>query len=156
MDQLITSLPALLRAAGDTEEVRKVAAVAAWNHVAGESLRQQTQATDLQQYRLIVAVEDDIWKRQLEAMRGQLAHRLTKLLGPGVVTFIEFRVDQKAVTAARESRAMPRADTGRELERPIPFELITAAAAIQNSKLRKAFLGAAMSCEKRCETREGD
>ena len=156
MDQLINSLPALLRAAGDTEEVRKVAAIAAWNHVAGESLRQQTQATDLQHNRLVVAVEDDIWKRQLEAMRGQLAHRLTRLLGPGVVTFIEFRVDQKAVKAARESWARPSAGTRREFERPIPFELITAAAAIQDSKLRKAFLGAALSCEKRCEKRERD
>jgi hypothetical protein len=153
MDQLITSLPALLRAAGDTEDVRKVAAIAAWNHVAGESLRQQTQANDLQQNRLIVAVEDDIWKRQLEAMRGQLAHRLSRLLGPGVVAFIEFRVDQRAVKAARDSRAMPRADTRRESERPIPFELIAAATAIPDSKLRKAFLGAAMSCEKRRETK---
>jgi hypothetical protein len=153
MDQLINSLPALLRAAGDSEEIRKVAAVAAWNHVAGESLRQQTQANDLQDNRLIVAVEDDIWKRQLESMRGQLARRLSKLLGAGVVTFIEFRVDQKAVKAAQDSRAMARAATSREAERPIPFELITAATAIQDSKLRKAFLGAAMSCEKRRETK---
>jgi hypothetical protein len=59
MDQLIDSLPALLRVAGDSEEIRKIAAVAARNHVAGDSLQQQTQETTSEN-RLIVAVEDDI------------------------------------------------------------------------------------------------
>jgi hypothetical protein len=66
MDQLIASLPALLRTAGDTEEIRETAAVVAWNHVAGEGLRQQTAAIGMRQQRLIVAVADNIWRSQLE------------------------------------------------------------------------------------------
>ena len=41
MEQLINSLPALLRAAGNAEEVTEAAALAVWNHVAGAGLRQQ-------------------------------------------------------------------------------------------------------------------
>ena len=48
MDQLINSLPALLLAAGNAEEVTEAAALAVWNHVAGEGLRQHTAARSLQ------------------------------------------------------------------------------------------------------------
>ena len=149
MDQLINSLPALLQAAGDTEEIRQTAAVVAWNHVAGEGLRQQTAATGLQQGRLIVAVADDIWRRQLESMSGQLLFRLNALLGQGVVTFIEFRVHPKGIPAEHKRPAATNANA--ETEMAIPFELVSAAAAINNSALRKAFLGAALSCTRRME-----
>lgn len=152
MDQLINSLPALLQAAGDTEEIKEVAAVVAWNHVAGEGLRQQTAPISLRQQRLIVAVADAIWKRQLESMGGQLVFRLNSLLGRGVIRFIEFQVNPGAVQAAQNSRPAPQNERPKpEREMAIPFELVTAAAAIHDSKLRKAFLGAAMSCARRLE-----
>ena len=163
MEQLINSLPALLQAAGDTKEIRETAAVVAWNHVAGETLRQQTAAIGLQQQRLIVAVSDAIWKRQLESMGGQLLYRLRSLLGPGVVTFVEFQVDPKAIRSAQNKRQaedeMP-SSPAREMpssparEMPIPFELVAAAASIHDGKLRRAFLGAAMSCARRMERNE--
>ena len=152
MDQLINSLPALLQVAGDTEEIREAAAVVAWNHVAGEGLRQQTAPIGLRQHRLIIAVADAIWKRQLESISGQLLFRLNSLLGRGVVTFIEFQVNPRTLQSAKDSRqAMHNVQPKPELEMPIPFELVSAAAAIHDSKLRKAFLGAAMSCAKRME-----
>jgi hypothetical protein len=54
------------------------------------------------------------------------------------------------VQAARASRA----DTvnvrrKRNSEMVVPFELLSAAAAIHDRELRKAFLGAAMSCARR-------
>lgn len=152
MDQLINSLPALLQAAGDTEEIRETAAVAAWNHIAGEGLRRQTAPIGLRQHRLIVAVADAIWKRQLELISGRLLFRLNSLLGRDVVTFIEFQIDPGAIQSARDSQQAPEnvlPKPGREM--PIPFELVTAAAAIQDTKLRRAFLGAAMSCARRME-----
>lgn len=152
MDQLISSLPALLQVAGETDEIRETAAVVAWNHVAGTGLRRQTAAIALHQSRLIVAVADAIWKRQLEAMGGQLLFRINSLLGQGVVAFIEFQVDPNAIQSAREreptaQKVRPKA----EYEMAIPFELLSAAAAIHDSALRKAFIGAAMSCVKRNE-----
>jgi len=155
MDQLINSLPALLQVAGDTKEIRETAAVVAWNHVAGEGLRQQTAPIGVQQHRLIVAVTDAIWKRQLESMCGQLLFRLNSLLGRGVVTFIEFQVDPRAIESARKDRqAMENVRPKLKREMVIPFELVSAAASIRDSRLRKAFLGAAMSCARRMERQE--
>ena len=127
----------------------------AWDHVAGEGLRQQTTPIGLQEQRLVVAVADGIWRRQLSLMSNQLLFRLNSLLGQRVVTFIEFQVQPEAIEAARVKRqaaAGIRPTPAREM--PIPFELVTAAAAIHDSKLRKAFLGAAMSCARRMETAE--
>jgi len=150
MDQLINSLPALMKAAGNAEQIRETAAAVAWNHVAGEGLRQHAVPVGLRQQTLIVAVADQIWRRQLESMRGQLLFRLSSLLGRGVVTFIEFQIDPSKVQAARASRA----DTENvrrksDAEMAVPFELLSAAAAIHDRELRKAFLGAAMSCARR-------
>ena len=155
MDQLINSLPALLRAAGDTEEIRETAALVAWNHVAGEGLRKQTAPIGLRQHRLIVAVADTIWRRQLESISSHLLFRLNSLLGRGVVTFIEFQVDPRAIQSANASRqATENVRSQPEREMAIPFELISAAAAIHDSGLRKAFIGAAMSCVRRMERDE--
>lgn len=152
MDQLIHSLPALLQAAGDTAEIRETATIVAWNHVAGEALRQQTAPIALQQQRLLIAVSDAIWKRQLEGMGAQLLFRLSSLLGRDVVTFIEFRVEPNAVQAANKKRAATRnVQAAPASDMAIPFELLTAATAISDSKLRRAFLGAAMSCARRME-----
>jgi len=142
MDQLINSLPALLRAAGDVKEVALTAASSAWDHIAGEALRSHTMVIDLNDQRLIVAVEDKVWQRQLESMRGQLLFRLNSVLGTGTVKFIEYQVDSRAIEgrkAKTEKRAQP---TNLEA---IPLEVVTAAASIQNPALRRAFLGAAAS-----------
>ena len=39
MNQLIKSLPNVLRAANDSEEVAEAAAIAAWKHAAGDGLK---------------------------------------------------------------------------------------------------------------------
>lgn len=156
MDQLINSLPALLQAAGDAEEITEAAALAVWNHVAGDALRQQTVATRLQNQKLTVAVSDSVWQTQLESMSGQFLFRLNALLGQGTIRFIEFRVDSKTLETYRKQKPrmqnMP-ADK-RSASEPIPFELISAAAAIHDPDLRRAFLGAATSCVRRRETNQ--
>jgi hypothetical protein len=155
MDQLINSLSAVLAAAGATEEIRQTAALAAWNHVAGEAVSQQTAPLGLRENRLVIAVKDFIWRRQLESIGGQLLFRLNSLLGQDVVRFIEFHVNPQAVQSANARRQPLRnRPPAPDRERVIPFELVTAAATIQNSRLRKAFLGAAMSCAKRMEEGE--
>jgi hypothetical protein len=156
MDQLINSLPVLLRAAGNTEEVTEAAALAVWNHVAGEGLRPQAVATSLQKQKLSVAVLDSVWQQQLESMSGQFLFRLNALLGQGAIRFIEFRVDAKTLETKRKQKTqmqnMP-ADR-RSAHEPIPFELISAATSIHDPDLRRAFLGAASSCVRRRETNQ--
>src|SRR5947207_14229895 len=102
MDQVINSLPALLRLAGDVEEVALMAARAAWGHVAGEAVRNHTLATAFREKRLRVVVSYAVWQRQLESMSGPLLYRLNSLIEVGAITFIEFYVDP--VRLANRSR----------------------------------------------------
>jgi K+-transporting ATPase c subunit len=71
-------------------------------------------------------------------------------MGTGTVKFIEYRVDAPAIEN-RVSKA-------RKVEQPassevVPVELVTAAASINDPKLRRAFLGAASSSLQRRKSR---
>jgi hypothetical protein len=153
MEQLINSLPILLRNSDGAEELSEAAAIAAWNHVAGEALRRNAVPVRLHEKTLSVAVTDPVWQRQLVSMSGQLLQALNSLLGQNVIRFLDFRVDSNAVQGERQKRvqAAQRAGAAGTTDGPIPFELLSAAASIHDHKLRKAFLGAAMSCAKRLE-----
>lgn len=154
MDDLIRTLPKLLRAAGETEEILEAAALVAWRRVAGEGLR--TQAVPFRLYRktLIVAVADTTWQKQLEAISGQLLFRINSLLGQAIVTFIEFRVDPKTV---RAERAAAKAQEINQIEQErralisVSGEISVAANAIHDDDLRRRFLLAAGSCIDRRE-----
>jgi hypothetical protein len=154
MDDLIRTLPKLLRAAGETEEVMEAAALVAWRRVAGEGLRGQAVPFRLYRKTLTVAVMDATWQKQLEAMSGQLLFRLNSLLGQAVVTFIEFRIDPKTVRAERarlQLRETNRLEQERRALRSINGEISAAADAIHDEDLRRRFLLAAGSCIDRRE-----
>ncbi|MFN2456057.1 MAG: DUF721 domain-containing protein [Pyrinomonadaceae bacterium] len=154
MEDLIRTLPKLLRAAGEGEEINEAAACVAWRLVAGEALRGQAVPFRLYRKTLIVAVADTTWQRQLEAMSGQLLFRLNSVLGQALVTYIEFRVDAKTVTEARA--ALPqKADRAQQEKRALATTSgqLRAAAdeAIHDEDLRRRFLLAAGSCIDRRE-----
>jgi hypothetical protein len=149
MDQLIKTLPAILRASGASEEFRQAACLAAWKQAVGEGLSIHAVPIQLAQQRLVVVVADPIWLRQLEQMRGQLLYRLNAVLGQPLVTSIELRVDPKAVASARGDQA--KVNQRPEVNYQVPPELLSAAAGIEDSGLRRAFLGAAISCIRRLE-----
>jgi hypothetical protein len=154
MDDLIRTLPKLLRAAGETEEVLEAAALVAWKRVAGEGLRAQAVPFRLYRKTLIVAVADATWQKQLEAMSGQLLFRLNSLLGQAVVTYIEFRIDPKTVRAERaalQDEASDRSEQERRAMKSVSGEISLAAAAIHDEDLRRRFLLAAGSCIDRRE-----
>ena len=153
MNRLIETLPAILKASGDSEAVTEAACLAAWKHDVGEGLSTHTVPVQLQQQQLVVAVADNIWKKQLEHMRGQLLYRLNSVLGQPLVKSIELRVDPKTVEIARASHAGSSTPIG---DYQIPPELLTAAAAIDDAELRRAFLGAASSCVRRLENPQSE
>jgi hypothetical protein len=155
MDDLIRTLPKLLRAAGETEEVLEAAALVAWRRVAGEGLRAQAVPFRLYRKTLIVAVADVTWQKQLEAMSGQLLFRLNSLLGQAVVTYIEFRIDPKTVRAERSRlhvEVTNRVEQERRALQSISGEISEAADAIHDDDLRHRFLLAAGSCIDRRES----
>lgn len=149
MDNLIKTLPAILKASGASEEVSEAACIAAWKHAVGEGLSGHTVPIQLLNKTLVVAVADGIWKRQLDQMRGQLLYRLNSVLGQPLVASLELRVDPKTLARAREPVA--NANKGKDLNYQVPAELLSAAAEIQDVELRRAFLGAATSCVRRLE-----
>jgi hypothetical protein len=154
MDALIRSLPNLLRAAGEAEEVLEVAAFIAWRRVAGEGLRGQAVPFRLYRKTLVVAVADSTWQKQLEAVSPQLLFRLNSLLGQAVVTFIEFRIDPKTVQTERMAMKLQEKKTVEQERRALQSvtgEITTAADAIHDDDLRRRFLLAAGSCIERRE-----
>ena len=136
MNQLIKSLPNVLRAAGDSAEVAEAAAIAAWKFAAGEGLKGRAVPVKLEERTLTVAVADAIWQKQLHSMRGQLLFRVNSILGQPVVGAIEFVIDPKLGNAPADEQ-MPKEDT---LDNEVPLELWSAASAIHDKELRRKFL----------------
>jgi len=145
MNQLIKSLPGVLRASGNAEEVAQAAAIAAWKHAAGEGLKDHAVPVKLEHRTLTVAVADVIWQKQLHAMRGQMMFRVNSILGQPIVSAIEFVIDPKIVKALPE---LPKS-ADEPLDNEVPLELWSAANAIHDKELRKSFLKTAMASLKR-------
>jgi hypothetical protein len=145
MNQLIKSLPQVLRAAGGSAEVAEAAALAAWKHAAGDGLKEHAVAFKLENRVLTVAVADPIWQRQLTSMRGQLLFRVNSILGQPLVSALDFVIDQERA----KSRVEPPEKPEEPLDNEVPLELWSAANAIHDKELRKSFLKTALLALKR-------
>ncbi|HKU74294.1 MAG TPA: DciA family protein [Pyrinomonadaceae bacterium] len=140
MNQLIKSLPGVLRAAGDSTEVAEAAAIAAWKHAAGDGLKEHAVPLKLEDRTLRIAVADAIWQKQLHSMRGQLLFRINSILGKPLVGALDFVVDPKLAKPPVEQPAQ----RDELLDNEVPIELWSAASAIQDKDLRKKFLKTAL------------
>ena len=145
MNQLIKSLPTVLRASGNAAEVAEAAASAAWKHAAGDGLKEHAVALRLENRTLTIAVADPIWKKQLTSMRGQLLFRMNSILGQPLVGALDFVIDPKLVKPAVD-QTEPQEDL---LDNEVPLELWSAAHAIHDNELRKSFLKTALLSLKR-------
>ena len=145
MNQLIKSLPQVLRAAGSSAEVAEAAAIAAWKHAAGDGLKEHAVALKLENRTLTVAVADPIWQKQLTAMRGQLLYRVNTILGQPLVSAFNFVIDRERVKPRVEQ---PEHDE-ELLDNEVPLELWSAANTIHDKELRKNFLKTALLSLKR-------
>ena len=145
MNQLIKSLPGILRAAGGADEVAEAAAIAAWKHAAGNGLKEHAVPLKLENRTLTVAVADAIWQKQLNSMRSELLFRINSILGQPVVGALEFLIDS--------TLAQPRVEQSKEKDQPldnqVPLELWSAANAIHDKELRRSFLKTALLALKR-------
>jgi len=139
MNQLIKSLPGVLRAAGDSTEVAEAAAIAAWKHAAGDGLKEHAIPLKLENRTLTIAVADAIWQKQLHSMRGQLLFRVNTILGKPLVGALDFVIDPKLAKPPVE-----REQEAELLDNEVPLELWSAASAIQDKELRKKFLKTAL------------
>jgi hypothetical protein len=67
-------------------------ACAAWKKAVGKRLAAVTRAQKLVRDRLVVEVDDDLWRANLWSLRSQILQNLEKAIGPGIVGHLEFRV----------------------------------------------------------------
>lgn len=148
MDNLIKSLPTILRAAGEATEVKEAAAIAAWKHAAGEGLRDHAMPVRLQGRTLIVAVADAVWQKQLGSMLGQMLFRVNHILGQPLVSYIELQIDPRVL--AQQAR---KAEERQHIAGEVPPEILEAANSIADKQLRQTFLRAALMQTHRLENR---
>jgi hypothetical protein len=151
MDSLIKSLPAILAASGHSDEVAEAACIAAWKYAFGVALSDRARPVQLRNKTLDVLVDDAVWKRQLDQMRDHFLFRLNSALGQPLVKSIEFRVDAEGFRKLGESNNDLHNEKQPANNAAIPIELLSAAAGIEDPGLRRAFLGAAVSCVNRVE-----
>lgn len=134
-------LPKILAGAGENADLSEIAAKIAWRRTAGEGLREHAVPTRLQENTLTISVADAVWQKQLQTMSAELIFRINKLLRRNVVERIEFRIDALTVRRARaKHRSAPR------MREPLPSNVVSSAAEIQDSELRERFMRAAENC----------
>lgn len=85
--RLIAKLPFSSNAIGPDDLAR-----AAWPVAVGPKIAAHARVARMVGKRLVVEVDDPIWRRQLFALTRHILTNIEKHLGQGVVTDVEFRV----------------------------------------------------------------
>lgn len=65
---------------------------AAWPQAVGKKIASHALAVSLARSCLVVEVEDPVWRGQLARLEGQILARLREILGPELVTRLDFRL----------------------------------------------------------------
>jgi hypothetical protein len=139
MEQLFGAIPKLLKVLGKNAEVEQAVVFAAWKRCAGGLLNERTEPLEFFENRLVVAVEDNMWRRHLEELSPQMLARINGQLGKGILKYIEFRVQPKTFENARQNDLSSKSFRAEE----VPPAINLAAQSIADVGLRKAFLKAA-------------
>ncbi len=82
-------------------------ACACWSHAVGKNVAKYTRAVRLVRTRLVVEVDDVLWRRQLMSLSQQILKNLAQHLGPGAVDDLEFRVVPRRIQPDRARSAAP-------------------------------------------------
>lgn len=147
MQHIFRSLPEVFKDIDGGESANEAVVFAAWRKISGESLGEHAVPIRLIKKKLFVAVPDNNWRRQIEDLSGQMIFKLNSTLGSSLVTFIEFRIDPKAVEEARRpsNSETSEAEAKEIAKKEITSGLRRAAKAIADDQLRQSFLLAAGS-----------
>lgn len=146
MNSFMKALPGVFDAIEASEEVRQAFVFAAWRSVAGGQVAQRTSPLTVEDGRLVIAVADKTWKRNLETLAAQLLFRLNASLGKPMIDFIEFRIDRSVFELSGRGHTRP------EPPAPAPpVELSVSARKIRDEALRETVLKAAANCIARQE-----
>lgn len=134
---------------GDNEDVRRSVVFSVWRRIAGESLLDHAVPVDLCNEKLIVAVADRNWQRNIEQLAGEMISKMNFVLGSRIVTFIEFVIDKSLFQDLSPKNLNQVKSETDALDKIGPLR--QAADMIQSDDLRRKFLLAAGSCLARAE-----
>lgn len=149
MEGVFRTIPAFLEDLDLPEEVREAIIVSAWGKAAGDTLSGHAVAVGTDEKTLRIAVRDQIWKRHLESLSGQMIFRLNSILRSPAVTYLEFYIDEDEVRQAvrqSEEAKLPNPEFQELASREQGDDLKGAAEGIGDPGLRDLFLGAATNC----------
>ena len=97
-------------------------ACGAWAGLVGKRLARYSRAAKLVRDRLVVEVDDEIWRQSLYGLRFQLLRKLEAALGEGVVRDLEFKVMPVRFSPRKQAGANlfdpPVADDAESIEDP--------------------------------------
>lgn len=97
------------------------AACGAWKKAVGKRLALRTNAVRLVRKRLVIEVEDEVWRNNLYSLRPQILRNMEKAVGPGIVEDISFEIMPRRMEPQRETRFALTAeerDAGVDIEDP--------------------------------------
>ena len=79
---------------------------AAWKGAVGKKVAEHARASKLVRDKLVVEVEDWLWQRNLMGLSRQILTNIEKVVGPGIVADLEFRImpPRRGPQAAQSSR----------------------------------------------------
>ena len=65
---------------------------AAWKGAVGKRIAEHTRASKLVRDTLVVEVQDWLWQRNLKGLSRQIVTNIERVVGPGIVADVEFRI----------------------------------------------------------------
>jgi hypothetical protein len=106
--QRASSLIRALNIPGETITASELVCTA-WSQAVGAKIAGHTRASNLVRKRLVVEVEDNVWRRQLMALSGQILRNMARHVGPNLVAELEFRIMPRRIQPQRATAAVPTA-----------------------------------------------
>jgi hypothetical protein len=134
---LASLLPDLFRRYSADGHWPEQAATALWNEIVGEHLARRTRPVEISRSRLVVLVPSSGWKRQLRALRGEIASRLNQALGTDI-SRVAFRIDATVEQAPPAPPPAPPKRTSTPVNLPLQ--------GIADRELRARIQAAAAAC----------
>lgn len=148
MRDILSSLPNIFKGFDGNEAASEAIVFAAWKNAVGDGLEQHAVPVRLIKKKLIVTVSSETWRKQVVDLADQMIFKLNAAIGTSLVSFIEFRIDGKAVSHHRrkiEAERIADSEWKAMANKEVTPQLKNAAETIADESLRSVFLAAAGS-----------
>ncbi|HMQ04820.1 MAG TPA: DciA family protein [Pyrinomonadaceae bacterium] len=145
MEELIKSFPAVMKEVADDDRAYEPLVFAAWRRCIEGPMAEHVVPIRFDEGRVIAAVSNITWQRHLLDLAPALVAKLNGSIGQPIVRFIEFRIDDAAVSLHRAKAKETKRERTDEISREDHLwpELDAAAEEIADPDLRELFRSAA-------------